>query len=56
MELKALFLNCTLKNSPRVSNTRALIDKAIRLFNEKGVAGETIRVVDHYIATRRCAL
>ena len=49
MKLKALFLNCTLKKSPGISNTRALIDKAVILFNAKGVANETIRIVDHYV-------
>ena len=49
MELKALILNCTLKKSPRISNTQALIDKAVALFAEGDVAAETIRVVDHYI-------
>ncbi|MFC1865546.1 flavodoxin family protein [Chloroflexota bacterium] len=49
MKLKALFLNCTLKKSPRISNTQALIDKAVRLFNAKSVANETLRVVEYYI-------
>ena len=31
MALSALFLNCTLKKSPEVSNTQALIDKSLRL-------------------------
>lgn len=49
MKLKALILNCTLKKSPRISNTQALIDKAMVLFAEHNVDAETIRVVDHYI-------
>ena len=49
MELRALILNCTLKKSPAISNTQALIDKAVALFAERNVAAETIRVVDHYI-------
>jgi multimeric flavodoxin WrbA len=49
MKLKALILNCTLKKSPAISNTRALINKAVALFTEKDVATEVIRVVDHYI-------
>nr|WP_255420836.1 flavodoxin family protein [Methanosarcina sp. MSH10X1] len=48
--MKVLFLNCTLKKSPRVSNTRALIDKAAAIFNELGVESEVIRVVDHNVA------
>jgi multimeric flavodoxin WrbA len=50
MAMKVLFLNCTLKKSPRVSNTRALVDKAAAVFNELGVENEVIRVVDHNVA------
>ena len=49
MNLKAVILNCTLKRSPEISNTRALIDKAVKLFHEKGVETEVIRVVDHNV-------
>ncbi len=47
MALRTLFLNCTLKQSPKASNTQALIDKAAALFAERGVKSETIRVVDY---------
>lgn len=50
MDLKALFLNCTLKKSPRVSNTRALIDVVAGVMGELGVDTEVVRVVDHSIA------
>ncbi|MDD3041985.1 MAG: flavodoxin family protein [Methanosarcinaceae archaeon] len=50
MALKALFLNCTLKKSPDVSNTHALIDKAVVLFKEMGIESDMIRVVDHNVA------
>lgn len=49
MNLKAVILNCTLKSSPEISNTRALIDKAVTLFHEQGVETEVIRVVDHNV-------
>lgn len=49
MGLKALFLNCTLKRSPEISNTRALIDKAVKLFEELGVESEVVRVVDYNV-------
>lgn len=49
MAPKALFLNCTLKYSPEVSNTRALIDKAVALFRELGVESEVVRVADYTI-------
>jgi multimeric flavodoxin WrbA len=50
MRLRALFLNCTLKKSPKVSNTRALIDKVVDLMEPLGVDSEVIRVVDHDVA------
>jgi multimeric flavodoxin WrbA len=49
MKAKALILNCTLKKTPKISNTQALIDKAVVLFREHNVDTETIRVVDYYI-------
>lgn len=49
MSLKALFLNCTLKPSPRVSNTRALIEVVIDLMTPMDVTSEVIRVVDHRV-------
>jgi multimeric flavodoxin WrbA len=45
----ALFLNCTLKKSPEVSNTQALIDKVAGFMEELGATTETIRVVDYAI-------
>jgi multimeric flavodoxin WrbA len=48
--LQALFLNCTLKRSPVVSNTDALIGKVATLFNELGVETETLRVTDFKVA------
>jgi multimeric flavodoxin WrbA len=50
MAIKVLFLNCTLKKSPLVSNTRALVDKAEAIFTELGVESEIIRVVDYNVA------
>ena len=50
MELKALFLNCTLKKSPEISNTQALIDKVAALMTPMGVECETVRLVDYKIA------
>jgi len=49
MDLKAVILNCTLKKSPAVSNTEALIDKVVTLMQPLGVESEVIRVVDHDI-------
>ena len=49
--LRALFLNGTLKRSPEVSNTQALIDASSEIMTKHGVEVETIRTVDHDIAT-----
>jgi multimeric flavodoxin WrbA len=49
MSLKALFLNCTLKNSPETSNTQAFISNAEKIFHELEVETESIRVVDHNV-------
>ncbi|HEX6262394.1 MAG TPA: flavodoxin family protein [Actinomycetota bacterium] len=48
-ELKALFLNCTLKRSPEVSNTEALIRKVIEWFDRLDVESEIVRVVDYHV-------
>ncbi|HVL30891.1 MAG TPA: NAD(P)H-dependent oxidoreductase [Solirubrobacteraceae bacterium] len=50
-DLRALFINCTLKRSPEVSNTQALGDRSIAIMRRTGVAVETVRAVDHRIAT-----
>ena len=50
MDLKALFLNCTLKKSPETSHTQALIDKVAGLMEPMGVECETVRLVDYKIA------
>lgn len=49
MELKVLFLNCTLKKSPTVSNTEALIKKAQQLYEAQGAKTEIVRVVDYNV-------
>ena len=50
-DLTALFVNCTLKRSPETSNTQGLMDSSIRLMREHGVSVESIRFVDHDVAT-----
>jgi multimeric flavodoxin WrbA len=49
--LKAMYINCTLKRSPAVSNTQALVDLSADIMRQHGVAVETVRAVDHDIAT-----
>ncbi|MEU0543702.1 flavodoxin family protein [Nocardia sp. NPDC005978] len=50
-DLRALFINCTLKRSPDRSNTEGLIDVSARIMEKNGVAVSRIRAVDHDIAT-----
>lgn len=47
--MKALFLNCTLKKSPEVSNTEAFIKNVEKIFHELDVQTEHVRVVDFNI-------
>jgi len=48
-DLTALFLNCTLKRSPEVSNTEALCRKVIEWFDRMDVASEIVRVTDYHV-------
>lgn len=50
-DLSALFINCTLKRSPRLSHTEGLMKVSMDLMQENGVEVEMIRAVDHHIAT-----
>ena len=49
--LRALFISCTLKRSPEVSNTEGLAAISMEIMRRQGVAVEMIRAVDHDIAT-----
>ena len=49
MQLKAVLLNCTLKKSPAVSNTQALMDIVIETLEGLDVECESVRVVDYNI-------
>ena len=49
--LRALFLNCTLKRSPEISHTQALVDASRSIMERHGVSVESIRLIDHEIAT-----
>ena len=50
-DLRALFINCTLKRSPDVSHTQGLMDASRSIMEANGVTTETIRAIDHDIAT-----
>ena len=50
-DLRALFINCTLKRSPELSHTQGLIDISSEIMARQGVAVEEVRAIDHDIAT-----
>ena len=50
-DLNALFINCTLKPSPEISHTQGLIEVSAAIMSKQGVRTETVRAVDHDIAT-----
>ena len=50
-DLRALFINCTLKPSPEISNTQGLIEASAGIMRTHGVAVDVVRAVDHDIAT-----
>jgi multimeric flavodoxin WrbA len=49
-DLQALFVNCTLKPSPAVSNTEGLMRISEAIMDRNGVTVDRIRAVDHDIA------
>jgi multimeric flavodoxin WrbA len=50
-DLRALYINCTLKRSPEVSNTRGLADQSIAIMHSNGLHVDIVRAVDREIAT-----
>ncbi len=48
--LRALFINCTLKPSPQISNTEGLVAISRKIMEKHGTKTELIRAVDHDIA------
>ena len=49
-DLKAMFLNCTLKKSPEMSHTQGLIDISKAIMEKNGVTVDVLRPVDYDIA------
>ena len=49
-ELNALFINCTLKKSPAISNTEGLWKVSKTIFQKNNVNVDELRFVDHDIA------
>ena len=50
-DLRALFINCTLKRSPELSHTQGLADISIAIMARQGVFVEAVRAIDSDIAT-----
>jgi multimeric flavodoxin WrbA len=48
-DLRALYVNCTLKRSPEVSNTQALLDRVAEILHGLDCETETVRVVDYHV-------
>ncbi|WP_372593536.1 flavodoxin family protein [Actinotalea sp.] len=49
-DLRAVFVNCTLKPSPELSHTQGLMDVSAAIMRAQGVEVDEIRAVDHEIA------
>lgn len=47
--LKAVYVNCTLKKSPKTSHTQNLMDVSINIMKSEKVSVEEIRLVDYQI-------
>ena len=50
-DLRAMFINCTLKPSPEVSHTQGLVDASAAVMQRHGVEVDMLRAADHDIAT-----
>ena len=50
-DLRAVYINCTLKRSPELSHTQGLMDRSIALMQKLGVSVESLRLIDHAVAT-----
>ncbi|XLS29095.1 flavodoxin family protein [Flavobacteriaceae bacterium M23B6Z8] len=48
--LKAIYVNCTLKKSPRLSHTKGLMDVSMNIMKKEKVTVDYIRLVDHQVA------
>ncbi|WP_372595220.1 flavodoxin family protein [Actinotalea sp.] len=49
-QLRAAFVNCTLKRSPEISHTQGLMDVSAAIMRAHGVTVDEIRAVDHDLA------
>ncbi len=49
-DLRALFVNCTLKRSPELSHTEGLMRRSMALMEAQSVSVDLVRLVDHDVA------
>jgi multimeric flavodoxin WrbA len=49
-DLRALYVNCTLKRSPERSHTQGLVGLSVGIMRRNGVTVDEIRAVDHELA------
>lgn len=49
-DLRAMYINTTLKRSPEVSNTQGLIEVSAEIMRRQGVTVDLLRAVDQDIA------
>ncbi len=49
-DLRALYINCTLKRSPEPSHTQTLMDRSISIMKAWGVEVHALRAIDHNLA------
>ena len=50
-DLKALYVNCTLKERPELSHIQGLIDQSVELMRAQGATVDSIRFIDLDVAT-----
>ena len=50
-DLRAMFINCTLKRSPEISNAQGLASISMEIMRRQGVTVDAVRAIDHEIAT-----
>lgn len=48
-DIKAVVLNCSLKPSSETSNTQALIEESLAIFDKEGVSYEIVRLADYNV-------
>ncbi len=45
-DLRAMFINCTLKRSPEISNTEGLASISMEIMRRQGVTVDAVRAID----------